>query len=154
MDFVRRFYRLAKACDANNALCNSLNWAGKGNAADYYGLAGSFGLEAHKNKSDLSMPQPDDILSYSGGAVCSIKPLKYCGHVTLIEIGSVANLEGVRGRYLAVRTSQRDRHRRATKELRCVVLLPLWNSIRNSVSLKSSKWRSQKNYILPCDSPF
>lgn len=85
VEFVRRFYRVAKGCDSANVSCDTAKWAGKGNAADYYGLASSFGLETHKNASDTNMPQPDDILSYSGGFVCSTKPTKYCGHVNIIK---------------------------------------------------------------------
>jgi probable HAF family extracellular repeat protein len=89
VEFVRRFYRLAKGCDSN-ASCNTLAWAGQGNASDYYHLASQFGLEAHANNTDFVMPEVDDILVYSGGEPCTYYPhssvvATYCGHVNIIK---------------------------------------------------------------------
>ena len=69
VEYVNRFYAQALKWK---------NMRGSGNGVDYFGKAKSNGLEANSNNSSIS-PQPDDLLTFSGGGY---------GHVAIItEVG-------------------------------------------------------------------
>jgi len=67
VEYVRRFYRIAKNVDTSTA-------AWKGHGKTYYATAQAKGLVAYPN-SGPTRPEPDDVLVWSGG--------KY-GHVAII----------------------------------------------------------------------
>lgn len=66
VEFVRRYYRLAKGCEPGT-VCNTAKWIGypAGYAGAYFADASNFGLEAHVNGADGTVPQIEDVVAYT-----------------------------------------------------------------------------------------